>query len=503
MNNKVILAIMDGIGISNQKYGNAVKMAKPKFLKKAMKIFPHTELICSGEKVGLPNGQMGNSEVGHLNIGAGRIVYQDLLTIDKSIQNGSFFRNSKLCKMFNEIAECKKTLHILGILSNGGVHGSIEHIKALLKMSKNKNFENVLIHIITDGRDTLPNIADKFIEQLQNYINEIKVGKIVSVVGRYYAMDRESNYDRTKIAYDSIVLAKGEKTTDIISTVKAKISSGETDEFIKPIVLNNYKGFKKGDVCIFTNFRADRARQLSYAISIKNFNKFNTKNNYKLYTMTCYDKNLNEEGVQYIFDLKNVKNNLTEVVTKNGGNVLKIAETTKYAHVTYFFNGMKEIAYKNEDRILHESDKIASFDLKPKMKAIEITKSTIEAINSNKYDLIVLNLANGDMVGHTGNLKATIKAVKSVDKALKLIYKNRRNYKLIITADHGNAELMRNKQGQIITSHTLNNVPFIICDKSYKLRNGEFSLCNIAPTILEILKIDKPKEMDENSLLFQ
>ena len=500
-NKKIVLAIMDGIGLRNEKFGNAVKLANPKFLNYAMKKFPNTQLHASGEYVGLPYGQIGNSEVGHQNIGAGRTVLQELLTINESINNGKFFKNKVLLDLIQSAKDKKKSLHIIGLISNGGVHGSIEHIVAILKFAKHNNFKNIFIHAITDGRDTLPNVSNEFLKQLYDNIRILKVGKIVTVVGRYFAMDRDSNFDRTKTAYDAIVLGQGQKVENLLDAVNEKISNGETDEFIKPIILEEYKGFKKGDFCLFTNFRADRARQLCYAIADKDFNEFIINNTFNLTTMTSYGEKLDKLQVKYLFSQKVIKNNLTEVVTKSGGKVLKIAETTKYAHVTYFFNGLKEKPYKNEDRILIKSDNVETFDLKPQMKADEIANSAIEAIKKEEYNLIVLNLANGDMVGHSGNLKATKVAVKAVDKALKKIYNNLNDYTLIITADHGNAELILDKQKNKITSHTTNPVPFIICDKKARLKQGDFALSNIAPTILHILEIEKPSDMTSESIL--
>ena len=499
--NKVILVIMDGIAIREEKQGNAVKLAKPKFLDKAMKKFPNTLLSASQEDVGLPSGQFGNSEVGHQNIGAGRRVLQELLMINNAISNGSFFDNKVLNETIDLAKSKRKALHIVGIISNGGVHGNLEHIYAVIEQAKKKNFKRLYIHAITDGRDTLPNVSNKFIVDLSDKIKEYGVGQLVTICGRYYAMDREKNYDRTQLAYDAIVNAKGDKTKNLIRSLNTKLKNGETDEFVKPIILEDYEGFNKGDYCLFTNFRADRARQLGYAIVDPNFDAFERQNTYNLITMTSYGKYLDDLKVPCLYPQKEIKNNLTQVVTQNGGNVLKIAESTKYAHVTYFFNGLREKPYENEDRILFDSDNVATFDLQPEMQADNIANACIEATKENKYDLIVLNFANGDMVGHTGNLNATIKAVKKVDECLKRIYKNKGNYQLLITADHGNAELIIDENNQVITSHTTNLVPFIICDKSVKLKQGNFALSNIAPSVLELMNIEKPREMSSESMI--
>lgn len=500
-NKKVILAIMDGVGLRDEKAGNAVKLAKPKFLNKAFANFPNLKINASEQAVGLPEGQIGNSEVGHQNIGAGRVVLQELLKIDDSIEMGEFFKNDVINEMFDKLKGTKKNLHIIGIVSNGGVHGALNHILAVLKMAKSRRFKRVFIHAITDGRDTLPNVANTFVKQLEDYIAENGYGQIVSIVGRYFAMDRESHYDRTKLAYDAIVLGAGEKIENIDEYIGKSFNDGIFDEFIKPASLNNYSGFNDGDVVFFTNFRADRARQLTYALADKKFDAFDVKRQYEMYSMTSYGDRADKCGVECVFKQQQIKNNLTEVVSKAGCKVLKVAETTKYAHVTYFLNGLRETPYKNEQRILHPSDNVATFDLAPKMQAGKIAKSVADASKSGEYDLIVLNFANGDMVGHTGNLKATIQAIKAVDKGLKTIYKNAKDYTLIITADHGNAELMVDENGKIITSHTLSLVPFIVCDKNIKLKTGNFALANIAPTILELMQIKKPKEMTSESMI--
>lgn len=500
---KVILAIMDGVGLRESKQGNAVKLANPRFLNGAIKRFPNVELNASGESVGLPNGQIGNSEVGHQNIGAGRVVLQELLKIDQSIKTGEFFKNEVLNQMFDELKGTKKRLHVIGIMSNGGVHGALNHLLAILKMAKSRRFHNVYLHLITDGRDTLPNVADKFYAQLQNYICENGYGKIASICGRYYAMDREQHYDRTKLAYDAIVNGVGIKIDNVAEYIDASFLQNTFDEFIKPASLNNYDGFKNGDVVFCCNFRADRARQLVYALVDKKFKEFPINANFKTYSMTSYGDKCNKCGVEFAFKQHNIKNNLTEVVSKAGGNILKVAESTKYAHVTYFLNGLKEVPYKNEDRILHPSDNVATFDLAPQMQAQKIAKSVVDAVKQDSYDLVVLNFANGDMVGHTGNMKATKKAVKAVDKGLKLIFNNKKNYILIITADHGNAELMIDETGKVITSHTLNKVPFIICDENVKLKDAEFTLSNIAPTVLTLMEIAIPKDMTSESMLVE
>ncbi len=498
---KVILAIMDGVGLRDGKSGNAVKLAKPRFLNGALKRFPNVQLAASEQAVGLPAGQIGNSEVGHQNIGAGRVVLQELLKIDKSIETGEFFDNAVLNQMLDEVKSAKSNLHIIGVMSNGGVHGALNHILALLKMTKSKRFKSVFLHIITDGRDTLPNVSDSFYRQLRDYIDANGYGQVVSISGRYYAMDREGHFDRTKLAYDAIVRGEGTKINDVGAYIDSSFKENIFDEFIKPASVRGYGGFCEGDVVFCCNFRADRARQLVYSLSDSKFDVFKTCGQFKTYSMTSYGDKCDKCGVKCAFSQHPIKNNLTETVSKAGGSVLKVAETTKYAHVTYFLNGLREKPYKNEDRILHPSDNVATFDLAPQMQAKKIAKSVVAAAKGCKYDLIVLNFANGDMVGHTGNLKAAIKAVKAVDGALKTIFKHKNDYTLIITADHGNAELMRDENGKTITSHTLNKVPFVVCDTDVKLKNGEFALSNIAPTVLELMQIKIPKEMTSESMV--
>lgn len=498
---KIILAIMDGVGYSEKKVGNAVKLANPKFLKRAMKRYSCQFLDASEKEVGLPQGQFGNSEVGHQNIGAGRVVYQELMTINNAIKNGAFFENSMLLNLFKQAKVKRKAIHLIGVISNGCVHGSIEHIFAILQMANQLKFKKLFIHAIADGRDTLPDVSNKFLIDLIDKTKEYNVGQVVSLSGRYYAMDRDCNFDRTKLAYETIVLGKGDKSSNLVKTLNKKLKSGETDEFLVPFSAEDYYGFKKGDFCLFTNFRADRARQLCSAIADEKFDKFQTREVYSTMTMTNYGKHFDCLGIENLFKTKELKNNLTEWLSKKGKRILKIAETTKYAHVTYFFNGLREKEYENEQRVLFDSDNIATFDLKPQMQAEKIANCCVKAIEDGKYDLIVLNFANGDMVGHTGNLSATVEAIKKVDECLKKIFKNKKDFTLIVTADHGNAEMMIDENDRKITSHTLNKVPFILCDKSLKLKSGNYALCDIAPTILDLLNIEKPKEMTGQSML--
>jgi len=501
---KIILTILDGVGLSDKNIGNAVELSKPKFLNYCLNNFPNLALFAGEEYVGLPIGQMGNSEVGHINIGAGRIVPQTLFKINKLIENEQFYSNKELNKMFEKTQKVKGSLHLIGLLSDGGIHSHINHLLAIIKHSKNYDIPNIFLHIILDGRDTKPNVSKEYLDILQKEIKNIKNVSIATISGRYFAMDRESNWDRTSLSYQAIVSAKGNtyKTyNDFYLNTKQKI----LDEFVSPFVLKGYKGVKPYDTLLFFNFRADRMRQIVYAFADKQLSTFDREliEPLAIYTLTDYGDKMKELNVKTILPEEEIKNTLTQVLVKNNKKVLKVAETTKYAHVTYFFNGGKEKPFDNEDRILLPSDSISTFDIKPKMQAEKIAKSVINAVKSLNYDAIILNFANGDMVGHSGNLPATIKAIKTVDKQLKKIYKSalKYDYLLIITSDHGNAEQMLDDKGAMWTAHTLNKVPFIICSKDYELLNEQFSLGNISPTILEIMGIKAPKEMTAKSML--
>ena len=508
MENKVtMLMILDGFGDNPEEKGNAVKLAKTPNIDKLMKQHPATKIAASGLAVGLPEGQMGNSEVGHTNIGAGRIVYQELTRITKSIEDGDFFSNEEFV---NAIENCKKNnskLHIMGLVSDGGVHSHIRHLYGLLEMAKRRDFEEVYVHCFLDGRDTPPASAENYISELQEKMKEKGIGKIASIAGRFYAMDRDKRWERVKKAYDAIVNGEGNKQADVINAIESSYQKEVFDEFVEPTVITNgdkpVATISDGDSVIFFNFRPDRARQLTRAIVDPDFKDFETKKlNTYFVCFTSYDETM--PNVHIAFKKEQIKNTLGEVVAREGGKQLRIAETEKYAHVTFFFNGGEEKQYEGEDRILVPSPKVETYDLKPEMSAYEVTEKVLEAIDSEKYNCIILNFANPDMVGHTGNLEAAIKAVETVDecagKIVSAIKSKRGN--LIITADHGNAEQMIDlKTGEPHTAHTTNLVPLILITEKegIKLRQGK--LADLAPTILELMNIEKPEEMTGESLI--
>lgn len=494
---KIVLCIMDGVGIRKESQGNAVRYADTKILNNLIHYYPHSLLQASGEFVGLPKGQMGNSEVGHTNIGAGRIVYQPLQLISNDIKYKKIYDNENINKVFNHVKENDSSLHLLGLLSDGGVHSHINHLFSILDMCKEKKIEKVYIHIFTDGRDTNVNSGINFIKLLQDKIKEVNIGKIATISGRYYSMDRDNNWDRIKKSYDVIVNGLGKVENNPISYMEKSYSEGITDEFIKPMLINQSGIIRNNDGLLVFNFRPDRLRELFKAITNKNFNEFphKTFKNIKLVTMMP----VSEEVICLnAYSNQNLSNTLGEYLSTKGIKQLRIAETEKYAHVTYFFDGGLEKKLSNCDRKLIPSKKIATYDLKPEMSANEITDELLKVIEN--YDFIVLNFANGDMVGHTGNFDATVKAIETVDKCIGRIYNKcmELDYTLIVTADHGNSEYMLD-DNNVVTSHSTSLVPFIITDTKYTLKNGK--LADIAPTILDIMEIEKPIEMAGNSLI--
>jgi 2,3-bisphosphoglycerate-independent phosphoglycerate mutase len=505
----ILLLIMDGFGWAEEKEGNAIYLARTPNLDKLLKKYPHTLLGCSGLDVGLPQGQMGNSEVGHLNLGAGRVVYQEITRIDKAIQDGSFFKNEVLLEAMDRVKEKNSSLHLMGLVSDGCVHSSLNHLFALLRLARDNKLKKVWVHAFLDGRDTSPTAGKGYIKQLLDKFKEYGVGKLSTVAGRYYAMDRDKRWERINKAYQAMVYGEGEKTQDILSALKRSYLKRVTDEFVKPIVLsydeNPDEGrVKENDVGIFFNFRADRARQLSRALVQKDFTEFERPPNLTLHlvSMTLYDVTLN---TRIAFSQLKLKNVLGQVLSENKLPQLRIAETEKYAHVTFFFNGGVERRFQEEERILIPSPKVATYDLKPEMSAYEVTDRVIKEIKSKKYEVIVLNYANCDMVGHTGILNAAVKAVEAVDDCVGQVVStvNELGGVSMVTSDHGNAEKMidpRNKE--VFTAHTVNPVPFILVDDNYKgnLRSGGI-LADVAPTILEYLKIKKADEMEGKSLL--
>lgn len=503
----VMLMILDGFGISKIDNGNAVKAAYKPNLDKYFRKYPHTELGASGLSVGLPEGQMGNSEVGHLNIGAGRIVYQALTRITKSINEGEFFKNKVLNSAVDNAVKTNSDLHLLGLVSPGGVHSHTDHLKGLLQLAKQKGAGRVYIHAFTDGRDVPPSSAYMYIDDMEKYIEKIGVGKIATVSGRYYAMDRDKRWDRVELAYNVLVYGRGNKAGSACEAVTNSYDNGKTDEFIVPTVIeeNNkpVATIKSGDSVIFFNFRPDRARQLTRALNDNIFKGFKReKLNLKFVTMTEYDATL--ENVYVAFKNEVYKNTLGEYVSKMGKSQLRIAETEKYAHVTFFFNGGVETPNKNEDRELIPSPKVATYDLKPEMSAREVTSKVLDRLDWDKYDMIVLNFANPDMVGHTGIFQAAKKAIEVVDECLgKIVSKIlEKDGTVFITADHGNSEQMVDySTGTPMTAHTTNSVPFLYIAKNSTELRKDGILADISPTILQVMGLEKPKEMTGKSLI--
>ena len=495
----IILCIMDGVGIRDKEYGNAVKMAKKPNLDYLMENFPHSKLEASGELVGLPAGQMGNSEVGHTNIGAGRIVYQPLQLITNQIKNGEFFQNKNLLGTLKHVKDNNSNLHICGLLSDGGIHSHISHLFGLIDLCKKEGISNVYYHVFLDGRDTLPNVCLKYLDALDEKIKETSVGSLASISGRYYAMDRDNRWDRVKKAYDVMVTGTGEENTSYQDVIENSYKNGVYDEFIVPTIINKDGMIKDNDGIIAFNFRPDRLREIFKAISNPDFNDFEHKNlnNIKLTTMMPVS---DEVICNNAFELQKLDNTIGEYLSKNHKTQLRIAETEKYAHVTYFFDGGVEKDLDGCKRILVNSPRVATYDLKPEMSAYEVTDKLIRELDNN-LDVVILNFANGDMVGHTGSLDAAIKAVETVDDCIGKIYKKVEEIDgtLIVTADHGNSEVMIDDEGNVITSHTTNKVPFIVTDKNIQLEDGK--LADIAPTILYILGLDIPAEMTGNILI--
>jgi len=503
MKKPVMLMILDGYGLSDQIEGNAVKAASKPNIDRLFSEYPNTCLCASGPSVGLPEGQMGNSEVGHLNIGAGRIVYQSLTRITKSISDGDFFENKALNKAVDNTIKNNSDLHLLGLVSPGGVHSHTDHIKGLLKLCKNKGLSRVYLHAFLDGRDVPPSSAKEYIEDMLEYMAQIGVGTVATVSGRYYAMDRDNRWERVQKAYEALVLGKGEKAGTALEAIENSYKNDVTDEFVLPTVIKGGANIKNGDSVIFFNFRPDRARELTRALNDKVFNGFERENlDLTFVTMTAYDATL--ENVHIAFEQENYKNTLGEYLSRMGKAQLRIAETEKYAHVTFFFNGGVEAPNENEDRVLIPSPKVATYDLQPEMSAYKVCEEVEKRIGSDKYDFIVVNFANADMVGHTGIFEAAKKAVEAVDYCLGNIVGKmlEKDGTVLITADHGNAEMMVDPAtGNPMTAHTADKVPFIFVSKDPKpLRDGGI-LADIAPTLLQVMGLDIPGEMTGKSLI--
>ena len=507
MNRKpTMLMILDGFGNNDNEKANAVKIANTPNIDKLMKTWPATTIYTSGLNVGLPDGQMGNSEVGHTNIGAGRVVYQDLTRITKSIEEGDFFSNKELAEAIENCKKHHSKLHIMGLLSDGGVHSHIRHLFAILEFAKRKDFEDVYVHCFLDGRDTPPASGETYLAKLEEKMKEKGIGKIATICGRFYSMDRDKRWERVVKAYNALVKGEGEKANSAISAIESSYQQEVFDEFVLPTVIYNGEEpvatISNHDSVIFFNYRPDRAREITRSLVDPEFDGFETeKLDIHYVCFTQYDETI--PNVTIAFKPEILRNTFGEYVSSKGLTQLRIAETEKYAHVTFFFNGGEEKQYPGEDRILVPSPKVETYDLKPEMSAYEVTQKVVEAIESQQYDTIILNYANPDMVGHTGNLEAAVKAIETIDecvqKVVEAVAKN--NGLILMTADHGNAEQMVDyKTGEPHTAHTTNTVPLVLIGaEGIKLKTGK--LADLAPTMLELMELPKPEEMTGESLI--
>lgn len=506
MDKKVLLMILDGWGIATNPSVSAIDKAKTPFVDSLYTKYPHAKLEASGLAVGLPEGQMGNSEVGHMNIGAGRVVYQDLVKINLAVKNGELNNHPVLVEAFAKTKVAKKKAHFMGLLSDGGVHSHISHLKGLCDAAKANGLEDVFIHAFTDGRDTDPKGGIGYLEDLQSHL-EKSSGKIASVVGRYYAMDRDNRWERIKLAYDALVKGEGEKSKDIIGAMRKSYENGVTDEFIRPIIHvgSDNKPLAKiedGDLVICFNFRTDRGREISQALTQRDFEDFNMKKlDVDYITFTSYDSTF--KGVKVLFEKDNLNNTLGEVLAEAKKKQIRIAETEKYPHVTFFFSGGREDVFEGESRLLCPSPKVATYDLKPEMSAFEIASKINPELKKKSADFICLNFANADMVGHTGVFDAAVKACEAVDKCAESVVTTalENGYTIIVIADHGNSDMMINEDGTPNTAHTTNLVPFIMVDNKDQLQVKDGKLGDLAPTILKLMGIDIPKDMTGEILL--
>lgn len=503
MGKKALLMILDGWGIGNNDTSNVIFSTPTPYWDSLLQTYPNSQLQASGEDVGLPDGQMGNSEVGHLNIGAGRVVYQDLVKINLACRNNSILENPEIKDAYSYAKSNRKSVHLLGLVSDGGVHSSLEHLFKLCDISKEYGIENTFIHCFMDGRDTDPRSGKGFIEQLDAHTKK-SAGKIATIIGRYYAMDRDKRWERVKQSYDLLVSGIGEKETDMIAAIQKSYDNGITDEFIKPIVNASVNGsIQEGDMVIFFNYRNDRAKELTVVLTQQNMPDADMKIIPNLWycTMTPYDASFKD--LHILFDKDNVENTLGEHLAKLGKTQLHIAETEKYAHVTFFFNGGRETPFDGEERILINSPKVATYDLQPEMSAFEVKDALVAEIDKNKFDFIVVNYANGDMVGHTGVYEAIEKAVITIDTCVKDTVEAAKaaGYEVIIIADHGNADNALNADGSVNTAHSLNPVPFVYIteNKQAQVQNG--ILADVAPSICKIIGIEQPHEMTGKALL--
>jgi len=497
--------ILDGWGITQDPKVSAIYNAKTPFINSLYEKYPNAELRTDGEHVGLPEGQMGNSEVGHMNLGAGRIVYQNLARINKAVKEKTLGQEKVLLDTFNYAKENNKNVHLLGLVSNGGIHAHINHLKGILDVANENKVDNVFLHAFTDGRDCDPKSGTYFINDIQEYMQKT-TGELATITGRYYAMDRDNRWERVKEAYDAVVKAEGVKTTDPIATMNSNYDNNITDEFHKPIIITDDAGksktqIKEGDVVIFFNYRTDRGRELTNALSQQDFPDYEMKK-LDLYftTMTLYDESF--KNINVIYNNDNIKNTLGEVLANANKKQIRIAETEKYPHVTFFFSGGQEEPFSGEKRILRNSPKVATYDLKPEMSAYELRDALCDDLNKGEADFVCLNFANGDMVGHTGVMEAAIKACEAVDICVKDVIETglKNGYSTLLIADHGNCETMMNPDGSPHTAHTTNPVPFILIDND-KIEVNSGILGDVAPTILELMGVNQPKEMTQKSLL--
>ena len=509
MKKPIVLTIMDGFGFNNETNGNAINFAKTPRLDRIFKECPSTEIGASGMDVGLPDGQMGNSEVGHTNIGAGRVVYQELTRITKSIADGDFYKNEAFMQAVENCKKNDSALHLMGLLSDGGVHSHIEHLYALVELAKRSGLSRVYIHALLDGRDVPPSSAADFIDALNKKLDELSCGKLATVLGRFYGMDRDNRWDRVEKAYSALVYGEGIITDDAAKAVRESYTQIDedgkniTDEFVLPTVVKGTERIKTNDSVIFFNFRPDRAREITRTLVDDDFTGFERKGgrqNVFYVCMTQYDASM--PNVEVAFKPQSLTNTLGEYLANKGLTQLRIAETEKYAHVTFFFNGGREVMFEGEERILVNSPKVATYDLKPEMSAFEVCDKVCEAIETGKYDVVILNFANCDMVGHTGFFDAAVKAVETVDTCVGRVEDATKKMGgiMLLTADHGNADRMLDTDGSPFTAHTTNPVPFAVIGKECRLREGG-KLCDISPTIISLLGLEKPEEMTGESLI--
>ena len=505
MDKKVLLMILDGWGIGNGTTSDVISTMKPAYISAMTEKYPHAQLRTDGENVGLPNGQMGNSEVGHLNIGAGRVVYQDLVKINRACADNSIFQNEEIVKAFEYAKANGVNVHFMGLTSDGGVHSSIEHLYKLAEISKHYGIENTFVHCFMDGRDTDPKSGKGFIADVEANLAK-STGKIASIVGRYYAMDRDKRWERVKVAYDLLVNGVGDAATDMVEAMQRSYDEGITDEFVKPIVRIDENGevigrIKPNDLVIFFNYRNDRAKEITIVLTQQDMPEEGMHTMPLYYCcMTPYDAKF--EGLHILFDKENVRNTIGEYVSSLGLSQLRIAETEKYAHVTFFLNGGRETEFENESRILVASPKVATYDLQPEMSAYEVKDKLVEALGTQKFDFICLNFANGDMVGHTGIYEAIEKAVKAVDECVAEVVETAKanGYEVVMIADHGNADNAVNEDGSPNTAHSLNPVPIVVVsDRVAKVEDG--ILADVAPTVLKLMGLPQPAEMSGKALV--